>query len=660
MKTISRNSFLSFSFFILVAFCLVFLPVPAGGQTAWKEIQVGQNYLRSGEYVNALEEMNAAIGRTPFVPELYFLRGYAKYSLDDYIGAELDYSKAIELSPYRPEFFINRAEVRSQQSNLNGALEDLGYARRLDSVNPEVYLGLARIKLMMKFYYGCIGDCNKVILKDPKNDLAYLIRGTAEIELNRFDSALSDFKTAIGLNPGNPNAYIRLGAAWLEKEEADSAIRYFNLAIGADSNNVYALFSRSLALVKRQDLPGAKADLDKIIRLSPFNSYAYFNRAILLFELEDPAGAIRDFDYVIRLNPMNITSYYYRGLLRSEMKDYRGALEDLDRTVELLPTYAAAYYERYRVKLMLRDRAGAMKDFELAEKYGQENHFTPDSLTPEKKSYLQGLVDLSGDFEEMNSFSVKFQNQPVDIRLQPVFFLFTGQADLRFLYLYDAYEKKHYHAHILPFTNREELIRESDCLKEIEAQSRRIDSVFHPAESYLLRGLAFASLKRYREAVNDFDSSLARDPGSVIVWFSRANSRFGMIQARDSNGLPAPPVTIGNEEPGAKAQHSSPEDSVLLKNVLGDYSQALELDPDFPFAYFNRGVVYCQLSKYREAVNEFTAAIRLKSDLAEAYYNRGLIRILLNELLPACEDLSRAGELGISDSYKVIKRYCFK
>jgi hypothetical protein len=34
--------------------------------------------------------------------------------------------------------------------------------------------------------------------------------------------------------------------------------------------------------------------------------------------------------------------------------------------------------------------------------------------------------------------------------------------------------------------------------------------------------------------------------------------------------------------------------------------------------------------------------------------------ILLSENHDGCLDLSRAGELGIKDAYKVMKRYCYK
>jgi tetratricopeptide (TPR) repeat protein len=66
------------------------------------------------------------------------------------------------------------------------------------------------------------------------------------------------------------------------------------------------------------------------------------------------------------------------------------------------------------------------------------------------------------------------------------------------------------------------------------------------------------------------------------------------------------------------------------------------------------------MGNYREAINDFSRAIALQNDFAEAWYNRGLLSILLNENNLGCGDLSRAGELGITDAYRVMKRYCYK
>ena len=76
------------------------------------------------------------------------------------------------------------------------------------------------------------------------------------------------------------------------------------------------------------------------------------------------------------------------------------------------------------------------------------------------------------------------------------------------------------------------------------------------------------------------------------------------------------------------------------------------------FAYYNRANLKLRLKLYQRAIDDYSMAIKLKPKMSEAYYNRALILLYLKENKLACKDLSKAGELGISEAYNVIKRYC--
>ena len=59
-----------------------------------------------------------------------------------------------------------------------------------------------------------------------------------------------------------------------------------------------------------------------------------------------------------------------------------------------------------------------------------------------------------------------------------------------------------------------------------------------------------------------------------------------------------------------------------------------------------------------EALENYDMAIKLYPNMGDAYYNRGLVLIYLKDKEKGCIDLSRAGELGVADSYSVIAKYC--
>jgi tetratricopeptide (TPR) repeat protein len=640
--------------------CLLLLQSFAFGQPNGGFRQTAVDHLRKGEYIEALEYLNLAIQQEPAVPELYFLRGYAKYGLDDFIGAEQDYSHSIDLSPYLPDVYTNRAIVRSQLQNYRGSLDDFDKALEMDGTNGEIWFHRARTNLILKKTYSCIVDCNKAIQLHCQGESVYILRASAEQEIKRFTEAIEDLDMARKINPKNGYVFSQRGLVWTEMNQIDSAMTDFTRAIALDSTNTFALFNRALALLKKNDRVTALKDLNTVIRLSPYNSYAYYNRAIVLIGLDEKRGAIRDFTIVSKLDPKNITSYYYRSKLKSDLGDYDGALEDLNKTIALLPDYTEAWYDRYEVKLKLKDTKGAQSDYRQALELTRKNRLDPDSLKADRKDYLKSLVKLSGDFEEMNTMNSKLQNQSVDIQLKPLFNLFLWKVDFDKVRLCDVYKKEHYYTNILTLTNETGLINDSLLRAEVTRQTQCIDSSGATPELYFRRAISYFQLRMYDHALEDLNHVVAIDSGYIAAWFSRANARYELIQVINSREDYQQDLIMGKTDPRPQNPGLSANLEHTYEAVIHDLDKVLTLDPEFSFAWYNRGYINSRMGNYRDAIDDFSKAIALRNDFAEAFYNRGLISILLSENHPGCLDLSRAGELGITDAYKVMKRYCYK
>jgi tetratricopeptide (TPR) repeat protein len=57
--------------------------------------------------------------------------------------------------------------------------------------------------------------------------------------------------------------------------------------------------------------------------------------------------------------------------------------------------------------------------------------------------------------------------------------------------------------------------------------------------------------------------------------------------------------------------------------AIGDYSEAIRLDPTYFYAYVNRGNAYYNLKNYVWAISDYNEAIRWDSKNAVAYNNHG-------------------------------------
>ncbi|ROL56058.1 tetratricopeptide repeat protein [Bacteroidetes/Chlorobi group bacterium Naka2016] len=74
--------------------------------------------------------------------------------------------------------------------------------------------------------------------------------------------------------------------------------------------------------------------------------------------------------------------------------------------------------------------------------------------------------------------------------------------------------------------------------------------------------------------------------------------------------------------------------------------------------YFLRGNAKVEKGDFRAAIEDYTKAIQINPNYAWAYINRGIAKFNLWDKFGACSDWSKAGELGLKDAYDYIRMYC--
>jgi len=90
-----------------------------------------------------------------------------------------------------------------------------------------------------------------------------------------------------------------------------------------------------------------------------------------------------------------------------------------------------------------------------------------------------------------------------------------------------------------------------------------------------------------------------------------------------------------------------------LDEAIGEYDEAIRLDPQLTLAYLNRGAVYNEKNDFSKAITDFDKAIELDPNLFEAYYNRGLAYAELGEKAEAMADFEKV--ITLSDDPQVIE-----
>jgi len=125
----------------------------------------GDNYLKQGNYEQAITEYTQAIKLDPTLTSLYYNRGLAYSYKENYDLAIADYSKSIELDPKYADTYNNRCRI----------------------------------------YYNAeaLADCEKAVLLAPDIDYVLDLRASVYVALERKEEAIKDFERILEIS-SNP------------------------------------------------------------------------------------------------------------------------------------------------------------------------------------------------------------------------------------------------------------------------------------------------------------------------------------------------------------------------------------------------------------------------------------------------------------------------
>ena len=641
----------------------LFLLVITSSQNSFGQLHI-QNYIEQGkrslfknENSDAIRKFNTVININPELFQPYFFRGVAKFNLGDYAGARSDFSKAISLHPYFTHAFHYRGITQERLNNYNSALKDYNSALEIDPVNPDIYSSRGFTRMLMNDTIGSLQDYNEAIMLDPFNYGAYLNRSLVYSMKKDFEKALKDCSKAISINKYNIEAFFRRGIIYYNKGDMDLALEDFNFMIRVDSTNSRAFYYRALAKYKKDDISGAMTDYNKVIELDPLNALTYYNRAILKTQVGDEQGAIDDYDRVIELNPNNIFAYYNRGGVKLEVGDLYGANDDFSRVIELYPGFTQAYQNRAVVKIRLNDYAGAMEDQEMANRISNDNALQ-NILARIDSSYFNKIIELKANFDNGNIASEGIASLNTSVKMKPGFMIsFKKESEettsinqelkkvnrsSKGNYLFDFVTT----GYKSPGGNME--------LAEAESEFN------YKKDSFLdlfIKGTIYGLTQDFNNAFEYLEKALKKDTDNYLVYFNIAAFKYQLTEVLNSIDMKDDFLMVEDRKSELK-KTSVKENTKAYEEIIRIYDRVLVLNPNFALGYFNRAYLKSLNNDLPGAISDYRFAISVDPELAEAFFNRGLIHIYLDDKDRGCEDISKAGELGLKESYYVIKRYC--
>ncbi len=161
---------------------------------------------------------------------------------------------------------------------------------------------------------------------------------------------------------------------------------------------------------------------------------------------------------------------------------------------------------------------------------------------------------------------------------------------------------------------------------------------------------------RFREGTeidNDsrVDSKIGLNRGIPVRWLVQGLGEIGIIVAQKT---PLSAIRVGSGQvPEAADEYFISGFNKLIdpgrditvgkRAALGVFTKAIQLNPNYSYAYFMRAIVYLQVGEFQKSLADSNQAIALKPDYVPAYYNRAILKAgKLNDPQGALADYDKA------------------
>lgn len=648
-------------------------------------LTIGKNVLSMEDYMLAIQYFNLAIKAKPYLADPYYYRAIAKLNLEDYKGAEEDCTIAIEKNYFKTDAYKLRGFVRQLMDMDSLAITDydkgLAYnpqdkyflfykAIALTELNDtlqadstfsilirqypnfdDAFSARGRLDLIRGDTVRALQDIDRAIAITKTKIQPFLMKAEINWKRKNWPEAAENINSAIKLSPDAPDLYVNRAFISYNSDDFTSAMQDYNHALLLDSTNIPALFNRALLRYEVKDLTRAEKDLSRVLELDPQNFHALYNRGLVRLEQENFKDALSDFNSIAARYPRFYPVYYAIGETQRSM----GHLREAGQAIRYADQLVEGYIKDPEKNVLDRPTIASAETTNARRWDGE------DESAEEVMDKFNQLVTVSKIDEQQMTFNDKIkgrvQDRNVKIDIQPAFAvsIFQGPESLQSQSNYFKELDNLNNLHLLPFnfylTSGLNSADYADQTNELFAQVSRLNNAGFSKKrpiDYLALGVIYTMLRDYKNALGSLDNAVESDSRFTLALMARGYARL-------SNALAE--LKLGKEnkdETDAFLEQKAV--SMLLQEAVNDFNSAIYLNPNLIYAKFNIGVIYYFTGDYNQALQYFSDAIKGDPAFAQSYFNRGLTYLQTGNKAKAFADLSKAGELGILESYNILKR----
>ncbi|WP_372369528.1 protein kinase [Candidatus Uabimicrobium sp. HlEnr_7] len=273
----------------------------------------------------------------------------------------------------------------------------------------------------------------------------------------------------------------------------------------------------------------------------------------------------------------------------------------------------------------------------VARKEAEKNWKSLQKSNLEIKSLNSAMIEFVKNIKQSSYHSVLATEEivkPLVVVFSQSVYLKTAEEYkfLRGLILGQSKEVEHLYQAILDYT------------KEIQKNSN--------SDIYTNRGIVYFRLKKYKEALSDYNKAIEINDYNSRAYNSRG--RIHALQKQYGKAIKDYDKSILRNPKNLKALNNRAflyKEMKEYKKSLIDYNKIIDLSPKLYYAYQNRSQVYKEQGKYKLALKDCDIAIKLKPDNAFAYNNKGENLFYLQKYKEALHHYDKSIFLNSQNSY---------
>jgi|GEM_PF-2747229 len=485
-----------------------------------------------------------------------------------------------------------------------------------DDASAHYNLGLAYRQLGQ--YSKAIRELKEVLRLVPDHAKAKIALGKTYVLLGRGgkkyqrlkpEKAVVKYKKIVTKNPKDAKAQRLLGDAYRELGKCHQAIEAYKKALRIDAEDAETYLYLGICYYKVNWFPEAVAELKQALALN-INGSAHIYLGLIYRATEADPKPVKEGlriyvkgDYAedekraVLKNPNDPNTRHTLANSYLILGWYPKAIEQYQAVLRLDPNRAAVHYSLGIAYKKLAQYQKAIEEFEYALKAYPKDAWANYNLG---RSYaaLDMYQDAISSFEKALAVKPKDPNVHISLGL--------------------AY--KRYAMRIHPNI---------------------------PNDNIEL-GKIFLDLRRYPEAVTEFQTALQFDPKNSDTHYQLALAYRGAQHeggAQTSNRSKRLSQAQGHNTPVTEARNKE-------KAIL-EFHKALRLDPDAALTHTQLGKTYLSMNRNSEAIAEFREVIRIKPNDAASYFTLGHVYKVLDRYREAIQLLRKAIKLDpkFSDAY---------